>query len=97
MSRLDDALALALQLPPAERLQLVERVVSSVETEITQQTREGTQTQQSTHWGKSVIALLDQLDTTDWENMDIPDVGEWVREQRRKHADRYKDYWGDSE
>jgi hypothetical protein len=29
--------------------------------------------------GQEVIALLKALDLSDWEQMDIPDVNEWVR------------------
>lgn len=33
-------------------------------------------------WGSQVLDLLDQLDFSEWETMDIPDVVEWVKAQR---------------
>lgn len=34
-------------------------------------------------WGSQVLDLLDKLDFSEWEAMDIPDVVEWVKAQRR--------------
>jgi len=38
---------------------------------------------QESTWGSQVLDLLDQLDFSEWEAMDIPDVVEWVKTQRR--------------
>ena len=88
--QLEDALSLALKLSPVDRLKLVEQVVSSVEHEMLVDKQSGTSTTPG-HWGAEVIALLDQLDLTDWEQMDIPDVGEWVRQLRHQESDFRED------
>jgi len=93
---LEEALALALRLSPADRLKLVERVVSSVEREMLVgevSTGGGRSNRASSTWGAEVVALLDRLDLTDWERMDIPDVGEWVRQLRRQESERHEQYW----
>ncbi len=47
----------------------------------------------SDRWGAHVVALLDQLDLTDWEQMDIGDVGEWIRQLRRRESEGHESYW----
>ncbi len=87
---LEEALSLALSLSSVDRLKLVARVVSSVESEMSagQESGEGTPRQETPdRWGAHVVALLDQLDLTDWEQMDIGDVGEWVRQLRRQESE----------
>ncbi len=90
-SKWEDALAIALSLSVKDRLKLVERIVSSVEGEIPG-TKESVESQ-SGHWGAEVVALLNQLDLSEWEQMDMPDVAAWVREQRRKQSDRHAHNW----
>ncbi len=84
----EDALALALKLSPQERLRLAARVVSSVENELS-----ASEATSPGEWGADVVALLDQLDLSDWEQMDIPDVGEWVRRLRRQESERHEQDW----
>lgn len=86
----EDALARALKLSPQERLKLAAQVVSSVENELS---AVETQATSSGEWGADVVALLDQLDLTDWEQMDIPDVGEWVRRLRRQESEHHEQDW----
>lgn len=74
---LDEALAIALKLSPRERLQLIERVASSMEHEINPPAAKPTE-----HWGKSLNQLLDSLDMSEWQVMDIDDPVEWVKKQR---------------
>lgn len=45
------------------------------------------------NWGAKVVALLDQLDLTDWEQMDISDVGEWIHQLRHKESEYHERYW----
>lgn len=91
--RLEEALALALKLPPGDRLRLVERVVASVEHDIvggvpvTQPPAE--------HWGQSLNRLLDALDMSDWQALDIKDPVEWVKALRRQDESRLDTYWND--
>jgi hypothetical protein len=86
----EDALALALKLSPQERLKLVARVVSSIENELS--TVQG-EPADSGQWGAEVVALLDQLDLTDWEQMDVADVGEWVHQLRREESEHHAQAW----
>jgi hypothetical protein len=84
----EDALALVLRLSPRDRLKLVERVVSSVENEL-----ESSSDSDKDHWGNQVLALLDQLDLTDWEAIEIDDPVEWVKNLRRKREEDLQKFW----
>jgi hypothetical protein len=87
-AQLEEALALALKLPPGDRLQLVERVVASVEREIA-----GTSPREE-HWGKHLLQVLDTLDFTDWTSIDTDDPVEWVKRVRREQETRRGLDWG---
>jgi hypothetical protein len=94
-TQLEEALALALKLPPGERLRLVERVVASVEHEIT---RGMPSTQIPTeHWGQALNRLVDALDLSDWEALEINDPVEWVKALRRQDESRLNPHWNDSQ
>ena len=94
-TQLEEALALALKLPPGERLRLVERVVASVEHEITRD-MPSTQTP-AEHWGQALNRLVDALDLSDWEAFEINDPVEWVKALRRHDELRLDPYWNDSQ
>jgi hypothetical protein len=94
-TQLEEALALALKLPPGERLRLVERVVASVEHEITRD-MPSTQTP-AEHWGQALNRLVDALDLSDWEALEINDPVEWVKALRRHDELRLDPYWNDSQ
>ncbi|MEO8392862.1 MAG: hypothetical protein ABI700_07705 [Chloroflexota bacterium] len=86
---LDEALALALKLSPKERIRLIERVASSVEQEIEPaSSTEG-------HWGQRMNALLDSLDTSDWEALEMGDPVEWLEQQRAQELKQRLGDWGD--
>jgi hypothetical protein len=94
-TQLEEALTLALKLPPGERLKLVERVVASVEHEIT---RGMLSTQiPAEHWGQTLNRLVDVLDLSDWEALEINDPVEWVKALRRQDESRLDLYWNDSQ
>jgi hypothetical protein len=88
---LQEALALALQLNPKERLQLIEQVASSVEHEF--DTDYPSTPKPKT--GAEIVAMLEQMDAIEFVDPDIQDPVEWVKAQRQKEADRLKSYWGD--
>jgi len=90
-TQLEEALALALKLAPKERLQLIERVASSVEREI--EVPPSGEEQPDEHWGQSLNRLLDELSPIDLVDPEIEDPVEWVKAQRQKDADRLKPYW----
>jgi hypothetical protein len=49
---------------------------------------------QAEHWGKSILALRDQLDMSDWENMEgADDVVEWLRKQREDEEKHRRANW----
>ena len=45
--------------------------------------------------GAEIVALLDRLDLSEWEALDIPDVVEWVKEQRRQETQRRISQWAE--
>ena len=90
-TQLAAALVLALQLGPGDRLRLVERVVASVERDIAGGVP-ATHTP-AEHWGQALNRLLDALDLSDWEALEIADPVEWVKALRRKDEARLNPYW----
>jgi hypothetical protein len=94
-TQLEEALALALKLPPGERLRLVERVVASVEHEIAR----GIPSAHihAEHWGQALNRLVDALDLSDWKALEINDPVEWVKALRQQDESRLDPYWNDSQ
>lgn len=45
--------------------------------------------------GAEIVQLLDRLDLSEWEAMDIPDVVEWVNEQRQQETQRRMQRWAE--
>ncbi len=90
---IDEAYEMALKLSPRERLQLIERVASSLERDISvpQESEE--------HWGRNLIALINSLDMSEIELVDaeITDSVEWVKAQRQKDASRLDAFWNGSQ
>lgn len=94
--QLDEALTLALQLPPADRLRLVERVVVSVEQEIAA----GALSNQSSgeeHWGKSLNRLMDEIGPIEMLYPEIEDPVEWVKHLRAEQRRRRLGNWGEQD
>ncbi len=54
---------------------MIERLASSVEREIEPAPPP------VEHWGKALNALLDSLDMSDWEALEMDDPVEWVKQQ----------------
>ena len=77
---LDEVLALVLKLAPKERLQLIERVASSIEREIEAPPLGEAQPEQ--HWGRSLLRLLDELGPIEMSYPEIEDPVEWVKQSR---------------
>ena len=93
-TQLAAALVLALQLGPGDRLRLVERVVASVERDIAGGVP--VTPTPAEHWGQALNRLLDALDLSDWEALEIDDPVEWVKALRRKDEARLEPYWDGS-
>ncbi|MCU0480823.1 MAG: hypothetical protein MUE54_06370 [Anaerolineae bacterium] len=87
MTMLEEVVSLALQLNPAERLQLIKQVSSSI-----QNNPEDVQPTAS-HWGENLLRLLDEIGEIELDYPEIEDPVEWVEAQRQKEADRLKSYW----
>lgn len=90
---LEEALALALKLAPKERLQLIERVASSVEREI--EASPSDEGQPEEHWGKSLNRLMDEIGPIEMNYPEIEDPVEWVKHLRAEERRRRLGDWGE--
>lgn len=88
---LEEVLAVALKLPPRVRMQLIEHVASSVERDIAALANDGD------HWGQELVALIDRLDVSDWQSLEINDPVEWVKQIQRQNTTRLFTHWNDPE
>jgi hypothetical protein len=86
VTTLEEALALALRLAPKERLQLIERVASSVEHDI--EDMPSAADQREAHWGRSLLQMLDEIGPIELNYPEIDDPVEWVRQIRRDEQKR---------
>jgi hypothetical protein len=50
---------------------------------------EDTVNEPSSQWGKQLVALLNELDTSEWQAKDIDDPVAWVKEQRRQKREHF--------
>jgi hypothetical protein len=82
-TQFEEELALALPLAPGDRLRLVERVVASVEHKIA-----GAPPRQE-HWGRHLLQMLEELDFTDWRDIDTDNPVEWVKRVRHEQETRH--------
>jgi hypothetical protein len=95
-SQMEEALALALRLPPGDRLRLVEHVVASVGRDINL-AAPSDEPRSEEHWGKRLVQLVEELDFTNWTDIDTDDPVEWVRRVRKDQAARRGLDWGAGE
>ena len=77
-----------LQLSPRERLQLVERMIASVENILPPE-----ETVPTEHWGKALNRLLDELGPVEFVHPEIEDPVEWVKQQRSERRQRRLGDW----
>jgi hypothetical protein len=87
---LQEALSLALQLNPKERLQLIEQVASSVEHELN---TDYPPTPSEKHWGKNLLRLLDEIGPIELDHPEIEDPVEWVKTIRQEQAMKHDITW----
>jgi hypothetical protein len=90
---LDEALALALKLAPKERLQLIERVASSIERDM--EATAPDKPQPEGHWGQALNRLLEEIGPIDLVDPEIEDPVEWVKAQREKERKHRLGDWGE--
>lgn len=43
---------------------------------------EGPEGKATPYWGGELLALLYSFETNDWQTIDMPDVVEWIKQQR---------------
>jgi hypothetical protein len=77
---LEQAITIAFKLSPSEQAQLLEQLASHLANQVLVKGSEVSD--ESAHWGQKVWAVLEGLDTSDWDAIDDP--VEWVKEQRRQ-------------
>lgn len=91
----DNVLAQAYRLTPREQIKLVKRIVDVLEQEPVLATNSSTNTASPSAqtWGAQVLALLDTFETNDWQTIDMPDVVEWVKQQRAEQDKKRAMLW----
>jgi hypothetical protein len=80
---LDQVVALALKLSATEQAKLLERVAANLSQTI-EQPQSAIPADSTATWGAQMVELLDQLDFSEWEAMDISDPVEWLKAQRQQ-------------
>ncbi len=88
---LEELLSMALRLSAADRLKLVERVVTSVEQELQVPPSNALP---ETHWGQALNQLLDEVGPIELADSEIEDPVEWVKAQREKQRQQRLGDWG---
>ncbi len=91
MVQLEEALTLALRLSPKQRIQLIERIASSVESEIEPEPKSALLSDE--HWGQNLLQLLDELGPIELAHPEIEDPTEWVQTMGRESRQRRLGNW----
>jgi hypothetical protein len=81
-SQLENALNIALQLNPHERLFLIEQVAASLHQATPPEP-------ENEHWGQRLVALVESMDLPEWN--DTEDAETWVRQLRHNQSSRWDD------
>lgn len=91
----DDVLALAYRLTPLEKIKLVKRMADALEQEPVLATKTAAPPTPSTNqtWGAQALAVLDSFDFNDWQAIDMPDVVEWLKQQRLQQEKERNMLW----
>jgi hypothetical protein len=91
---LDDVLELGLKLPAKDRLQLIEKLASSLEGNVAD--NPSGEPPPTEHWGKALNKFVDTLDMSDWEALDIDDPVAWLEQQREAERKQRLGDWGET-
>lgn len=90
---LDLVLERALDLTVPDRLRLIETVAASIHDQIrSSATLTG---DEGESWGQHVIDLVNQLDMSAWENLNVEDSSEWVTNLRSRIEGERRVNWSD--
>jgi|SRR5690554_5432713 len=92
---LNEVIARALRLSLKERIQVIERLASSVEREMDVQPQGGEP--RSEHWGENLIRRLDEVGPIDLVHPEIDDPVEWVKQIRREQEVHRRFNWEQDE
>ena len=90
---LDLVLERALDLTVPDRLRLIETVAASIHDQI--RTSAMLTADEGESWGQHVIDLVNQLDMSAWENLNIEDSSEWVMNLRSRIEGERRVNWSD--
>jgi len=90
---LDLVLERALDLTVPDRLRLIETVAASIHDQI--RTSAMLTADEGESWGQHVIDLVNQLDMSAWENLNIEDSSEWVTNLRSRIEGERRVNWSD--
>ena len=95
----DDVVALAYRLSPLEKVKLVKRMADALEHEpvLAIDSSIAATPSSEPHWGKQVVAFLHTLDTSDWQTIEMPDVVEWIKQQRAQQDKQRGLIWENEE
>ncbi len=92
VGQLEEVLALALQLAPKERLQLIEKVAASVERDI-----EAVSGSPDETWGQKLVRMMDEGGPIEMIHPEIEDATEWVKQIRWDQDERRGLKWDDNQ
>lgn len=91
----DNVLALAYRLTRREKIKLVKRMADALEHEsaLTTDSVATPALSNDQTWGEQALAVLDSFDFNDWQAIDMPDVVEWVKQQRTEQERKRGILW----
>ncbi len=92
---IENIFSLALQLSPAERIQLIERIAASVGQDIRSETNQ--QKPVTGHWGQELVALIEELGPIDMLYPEIEYPVEWVKRLREDQDKKRNLDWGEED
>lgn len=80
-AQLEEALELALKLSPRQRIQLIERIASSIEHDI--EPARTNEPPSEEHWGQKLVHMIEEIGPIEMIHPEIEDATEWVKQIRR--------------
>lgn len=90
----DQVVTLALQLSTADQARLLERIAARVAQAVTD-AQTAAPASPPAHWGQQMIARLDALDVSAWDDEAIDDPVAWVKRQRAEQQSARTLDWGE--
>ena len=75
-------------LSQSERKEVAKAVIDLLDAPQAEPPQEST-----THWGKNLVQMLEEMGPVELVDSHIEDPVEWVKAQRQKRKDKLKPYW----